>query len=209
MAKKPGYWIGGEGPPRSTHSMGIERPFHDGAGLTSPGRWPHDKRVFPEDWGIEVLRQKLEGLLFKKMGIDKVAKVAFLFAATPSTSPFKEEWIAEGRLIMADWLDNTFGFKPRLIVAEGQPFFLRLLEGLLTAMGDADSGWVMDLEKGVAAGILHPMPRTPAIYEEQTKWRLKEVLLEEAVKEAENYVSLGSPVRAGAQGGHDAEVHGL
>ena len=46
---------------------------------------------FPEDWGIEVLRQKLEGLLFKKMGTDKVAKLAFLFAATPSTSPFKEE----------------------------------------------------------------------------------------------------------------------
>ena len=65
--------------------MGVRRAYHDGAGLTSPGRWPPDRRVFPEGLGLEVLIQKLEGLRVKKTGIDKVFKSAFILVYTSAT----------------------------------------------------------------------------------------------------------------------------
>ena len=34
----------GQGLPRVSHFMGKDRPYHDGGGLCSPGRWPRHKR---------------------------------------------------------------------------------------------------------------------------------------------------------------------
>ena len=38
-----GRLLGGSGPPRICKLVGGDKPFHDGGGLCSPGRWPHDR----------------------------------------------------------------------------------------------------------------------------------------------------------------------
>ena len=59
-------------------------------------------------------------------------------------------------------------------VAEGQPFFLRLMRELLVKCEDPDRDFLLQGEEGYPAGILKPLPRTPHIYEEQTAWKLEE-----------------------------------
>ena len=36
-----------------------QKPFHDGGGLCSPGRWPHDRRILAEGECWSWLRAKL------------------------------------------------------------------------------------------------------------------------------------------------------
>ena len=48
---------------------------------------------------------------------------------------------------------------------------LKGIHPLLREMRDAGYQIIDQMKKGVAAGILFPLPRTPAIFEEQTKWR--------------------------------------
>ena len=59
-------------------------------------------------------------------------------------------------------------------VAEGQPFHLRLLQGLLHMCGDADHTFLLEGETGFPVGVLNPLPRTPHMYEEQTSWKLED-----------------------------------
>ena len=56
-----GNW--GGGPPLSSCLMGKKRPFADGAGLCSPGRWcPCDRRVAPQEIQLRMAQQ-----VFKKI----------------------------------------------------------------------------------------------------------------------------------------------
>ena len=61
-------------------------------------------------------------------------------------------------------------------------------------MRDPDYQIFQTFRHGVTAGILFPLPRTPALYEEQKKWRLIEDPLAVATREAENYHSLAEHV---------------
>lgn len=63
-------------------------------------------------------------------------------------------------------------------------------------MRDPDYAIIHTLKVGVTAGILHPLPRTPAIYEAQTKWRLPEHPWLDRIPEAGNYSSLESHIEA-------------
>ena len=57
-------------------------------------------------------------------------------------------------------------------VAPGQPLRLKLIRALLQAADDPDRDFLLQAEKGLPVGILHPLPRTPHVFEEQTKWPL-------------------------------------
>lgn len=52
-------WVGGIGEPRKTFALGRTHTFHDGAGLTSPGRWDKEKRNYPAGKAWDQLRKEL------------------------------------------------------------------------------------------------------------------------------------------------------
>ena len=189
------YWIGGEGPPRTTYALGKPRQFHDGAGLTSPGRWEKANRVFPTGPKWLSLRASLENLLVTEFG-DELKRVPFQFAAGPKKEVFCPQLLQKGRSVLHSWLKANGHDELTEEVAGGQPFWLDTLYHLLLEMRDPDSQICKTLEGGVTAGVLHPLPRTPAVYEEQVAWRLKQDALHLAMLQAENYASVGPHVAA-------------
>ena len=48
-----------------------------------------------------------------------------------------------------------------LRVAEGQPFYLRLIARVLEAAGDCDHEFLVRAETGLPLGVLEQLPRTP------------------------------------------------
>ena len=60
-----GGWRG-KGLARRVRVMGRERPFHDGGGLCSPGRWPLEKRKLPGVVGGDFLKS-LRSLLERRL----------------------------------------------------------------------------------------------------------------------------------------------
>ena len=50
--------LGGTGPPRFCRQLGGGKPFHDGGGLCSPGRWPHHARSYADGPQWEWLRKR-------------------------------------------------------------------------------------------------------------------------------------------------------
>jgi len=57
-------------------------------------------------------------------------------------------------------------------VAPGQPFYLKLLEGVLEKAGDCDWQFLQRARTGCPLGVLEELPRTPAVFEQQVKWAL-------------------------------------
>ena len=51
-------------------------------------------------------------------------------------------------------------------------FRLRLIRAILQAADDPDRDFLLQAEEGLPVGIRHPLPRTPHVFEEQTKWPL-------------------------------------
>ena len=76
-----------------------------------------------------------------------------------------------------------------LEVAEGQPFRLSLIAELLRQAGDADFEFLKEAETGVPVGVKVELPRTPAIFERQTKWSLTDYGDEGWELERKNYPS--------------------
>lgn len=199
----PDYWIGGIGPPRQGYALGKTYSYNDGAGLPSPGRWDKEKRRFPVGKGWKILRQGIYEILCnsklengEKVGSSGIQKILLQLACTPKTEIFREEWIFEVRAFIRNWLKGRCGDfdEGAPEVEEGQPFCLYYLYLLLREMRDADFAVFNQFRSGVTAGILFPLPRNPAIFEEQTKWRLTEDPLISGVTEAENYGSLADHI---------------
>ena len=192
------YWVGGHGDARKTFALGKTYNFHDGAGLTSPGRWNKESRKYPEGKAWDNLRNRLLETLKKakdangkELGSTGIHRMVLQLACTPKTEVFCEEWLAEGRRVLKEWLKSRCGDYDEKLegITEGQPFYLYTIHLLLREMVDADYMVFREFMNGVTAGILEPLPRTPAIYEEQNKWRLNEFFLGSEVKEAANYKS--------------------
>ena len=198
-AAVPDHWIGGIGPPRTTYALGKYFNYNDGAGLTSPGRWDKHCRVFPQGKCWDQLREKMLSVLINAklpdgstVGSSGIQKILLQLACTPKTDVFRTEWVLEGRSVLRQWIAGRCGdFDQSVVDIEpGQPFCLYLLHFLLREMKDADYVLFDTLRQGVTAGILSPLPRTPALYEEQVRWRLCEDPLCHGIREAENYSSL-------------------
>ena len=83
---------------------------------------------------------------------------------------------------------NTEGI---LKVAEGQPFRLRLMQSMLQQVGDPDHLFLLDGEIGYPVGVIHQLPRTPHMYEDQTTWKLEDDPYMRDEIWRENYNSVG------------------
>ena len=99
-----GGWRG-RGPPRRTQAMGRARPFHDGGGLCSPGRWDRDRRVLPEGVGGTFFSD-VKGLVRdfwaeQSGGKDELHTFVLRLAAGQVVeNPFREEVIQKGLVLL-------------------------------------------------------------------------------------------------------------
>ena len=87
----------------------------------------------------------------------------------------------ELRQLWRTWLERK-GIRDEklLTVAEGQFLYLRLLRALLQATGDPNREFLLRAEEGLPVGTLEPLPRTPHVFEEQSKWALENEPWEES-----------------------------
>ena len=165
-------WIG-RGLARRAKTMGRDRPFHDGGGLCSPGRWPTSRRRIPV-WTGRDLFITIKGMLHVYWGTVKKGKglldfVLHLAAGRCKESPFTQKFLDECRAVLAEGL-GLEGDKMK--AEEGQCFRLRAFSRLLQLAGDPDWSFPLELMGGVSIGVNQELPRTPAIYEAKVKWTL-------------------------------------
>ena len=163
---------GGEGAPRTCTWKGYETPFHDGGGLSSPGRWPRARRKYPEGPEWDRVRSRTLEAAFDKVGGEVGLEKEF-FRMTKGGDYFHlvkdEQLLEEVRQIMIGEFGLESGSHE---VAPGQPFYLKLLEKVLERAGDCDFQFLDRAREGFPLGVLEPLPRTPAVFEQQTKWAL-------------------------------------
>jgi hypothetical protein len=161
----------GRPPPLTTRWGGKRKPYHDGAGLCSPMRWPPEDRP-------RVLAKTLPGL--QQAFMDIVSELphhdrgVYLIATGNATSsPFTPQQVNRARDALAAALELPP--EEAAFVAPNQPFHLRLLSATLFKIGDPDwrqaveSSW--SFERGVPIGVGIKMPRVPAVYERKLTWR--------------------------------------
>ena len=170
---------GGFGSPRQCQQPGKERQFHDGAGLSSMGRWDADKRIWSETPFWKELRKETLDMVLQHVGDErKLNRACFEMAVRGEDGcdiVRNEELKNKIRSLWISLLKKHGSTQEGLdTCAEGQPFFLRLMKELLAFSGDVDREFLLEGEVGFPVGVLSPLPRTPHVYEEQTSWRLEE-----------------------------------
>jgi len=186
------YNRGGTGLPRRIFSMGRWHEFHDGGGLCSPGRFEKDQRSFPKGKRWDNLREELERIVLGDCSEVKVMKM-LLSICCGKQELFDVEILTKVRTAIHLWLGRQSGDYPTekgLVQADGQPFYLTILRFLLREGNDPDFAVMDEYETGVNLGVTSPLPHTPAVFELQEKWRLKDDILSEACWMNPNYSSL-------------------
>ena len=163
--------VGGCGPPLKSHMMGKSKPFVDGSGLCSPGRWSpcarHVKPIGAQCFaGLQtVLDKHTDGrrLLFElacKKHVDQ---------------PFPAALVKEAREAVKGILRKHGAQLDLDAIPERQPFHLALLEEFLRLCNDPDASAYFSgkdsFAAGVSSGVNQKMPRTPAVFEKKCKWR--------------------------------------
>ena len=185
------YAKGGTGDGRRISMPNRTYSFHDGLGLTSPGRFDKHQRKFPEGLRWQSLRNDIKGVL-GKMDEPQIMK-SLVSLALGRSDHFDEEWPKQMRQILHQWLKRQSGNYENTeqpSIAEGQPFCLGIIKGILQEGVDADFQIFDEFSKGVNLGVLLPLPRTPALFEEQTTWRLEENPFAVRREQNQNYNSL-------------------
>jgi len=165
----------GLGPTRRARHMGGDRPYHDGGGLCSPGRWPPSRRRLPQC--LPLLKDHILGQFTKAIremsggSEDPRRFMMRMCLGHFKECPFTEGALAEVRATVRALIDMPASED---VVAEGQVFHLALMSRLLQAYGDPDWEFVKNLADGVPLGVGTEMPRAPAVFEEKDRWRLAE-----------------------------------
>ena len=144
---------GGRGKPRQCQPPGKERQFHDGAGLSSMGRWDVEQRVWCEDSFWTELRGETMKLILQhlpdSLSLDR-ACFEMAVKGEEGCGIVKNETLKQR--IRDLWItllqkhgsqQEDLGYK-----AAGQPFFLRLMKELLAFAGDADREFLLQGESG-------------------------------------------------------------
>lgn len=191
---------GGVGEPRKCQPPGKDRLFHDGAGLLSMGRWDVENRIWSMGAFWKQLRQGTIALIEAHLGdpreLDR-ARFEMAVKGEEGCNIVRDEKLKnEIRRYWISLLRQHGSAQADLEhVAEGQPFYLRLMKELLAFGEDADRNFLLQGETGFPVGVLNPLPRTPHAYEEQTSWRLEdEPFMQEEVWRS-NYQSVEDHVQ--------------
>ena len=155
---------GGVGKPRQCQLPGKERQFHDGAGLTSIGRWDFEERIWSGGHFWEELRTGSLELIQCHLGHGLTLDRACFEMAVKGDAGcgiVKDEQLKDK--LRKFWISllRKYGSTQEDLdhVATGQPFFLRLMKELLAFGEDADREFLMQGEVGFPVGVLSPLPR--------------------------------------------------
>ena len=188
----------GRVPPASIcRQLGGGKPFHDGGGLCSPGRWPHHARSYADGPQWEWLRKRTLELILAKVGsLEQLEKEAFRMAAggekgcTLASDPELHRQLRE---LWKDWLEaqdlGDRGGATRPCTGAAAP----PKAATCHARGrrrDPDRDFLRQAEEGLPVGILDPLPRTPHVFEEQLKWPLENSPWEASLAWVPNYSSV-------------------
>ena len=171
--------------------IGGDKPFCDGGGLCSPGRWPPEKRRLPSCLGG--LRAAMHSSFARSVSVassgkdDPLSFMLKLAAGRFKSCPFEEGSLEETRTVIREAVGMSVNED---LVADGQVFHLKLLGRLLKLFGDPDWEFVDGLGERVSLGVDEQMPRTPAVFEEKGKWKLPEDA-GPGVDMCDNYKSVG------------------
>ena len=190
-----GWW--GHGPPLRPRRKGVHRDFVDGGGLASPGRWPPDRRRLPEGKVIGRLQDcLLEGLKSCEpllQGGSCKAELLYLACNRRRASPFPSDAVLRTRRQLGVILQES-GFqdgRPRPGDA-AQAVQVRLLQELLRASDDPDVHYLDWWATGVWVGSSERcLPRTPALFDRKTRWKLDRPDSKEYGEWQVNYSSVG------------------
>ena len=174
------------------YSSGRISLFHDGFGLNSPGRWDPEHRELPTSSAWLLIRSSMwTAILDSKGSALNIQRLCFSMAKK-NENPFGDELINLVRKLLAEWCvanGSPWSLTDLLTCADGQPFPLKLTHEILRFADDADFEFLLQAEIGLPVGVLNPLPRTPAVYEEQTSWRLEDDPTVNTVCWASNYAS--------------------
>ena len=177
--KGSGWW--GAGPPISTMRKGLARSLVDGGGLCSPGRWPPGRRRYPSGPTVSELRTALwNGYMVCVAKFEKgCAKRVFLRVACAQldSSPFHDSDLAATREALRSILMRR-GFDEGRPRRDDRPqkFEVRLIGELAKACADPDAMFSEFWARGVYIGSKgRRLPRTPAVFERKTKWKLADL----------------------------------
>jgi hypothetical protein len=165
--------------------------FHDGLGLASPGRFDKTSRCFPEGKRWVTLRTDIKNVLNHLTDTDVLKCLISLSLGRGDL--FQEDWVIQVRSIIHNWLGRQTGdyqVEGGPVIPPGQPFYLGLLHGILREGLDPDFEIFTRFPEGVTLGVLQPLPRTPALYEEQVSWRLEDSPFATKHEQNPNYSSL-------------------
>ena len=163
----------GSGPSRSARHIGGDRPFCDGGGLCSPGRWTSEKRRLPSCMaGLKESMGSLFEEAVRRASNGKDDPLGFMLklaAGRVKACPFEEGALAEARASIRQLAGMD---EKEDVVASGQVFHLKLIGRLLKMYDDPDWEFVDSMGEGVPLGVDMQLPRTPAVFEEKGKWKL-------------------------------------
>jgi hypothetical protein len=151
------------------------RCLNDGNGLCSPGRWEPEDRELPDLEGVLLLRGWVkEFLVSLKATTGRAASewLSWISSGRVSVCPFPEEGLLALREKLAALLES-YGLSPRRRAGDrSQKVETRLLGAFLEYVGDPDFKVLAQFAVGVRIEVGVRMPRTPAVFERQTKWSL-------------------------------------
>ena len=173
------------GPPIIVHTGAKWRPFADGGGLASPGRWLPSHRGPPK---LQKLITPLNNVV-RTLCSGDCLKLGAMNAFTPcpgdkkcwrpgcsASKPCGEEspWAVTPAVSAAhEALQNCL---PQINwhAAKGQPYAGDAISVLLHECGDPEAAWFKEqCDRGVDMGCAAPMPRTPHVCRLKSRWRLK------------------------------------
>ena len=163
---------GGVGPPLRTSLLGKSRPFTDGGGLCSLGRWSPSRRPQCNEVGEQCFRA-LDALLRKQVDPSKL--LYELACGKHATTPFSQPLVEEAAATLCQIVRAHGAKLPVEEISERQPFKLAFIEEFLRLQGDPDFAAFFTGEnsfaKGVRLGVDMELPRASAVLNEKVAWR--------------------------------------
>ncbi len=166
------------------------KPFEDGAELCSPGRWKPDRRC--NDSRLNMAKQVRLGLILLLSGSLDIKNTLHRLACKQfSSSPFTGDLVLKGRELIFFTLRKFCAPLPLEEVPSGQPIFLAMLVAFLKISGDPDHRCFFSSSrsfgKGVSLGVIHKLPRVPAVFARKVRWRQYEP--QDEAQDKDNYHS--------------------
>ena len=166
----------GTGPPMVGGAGYKSRPFQDGLGLCSPGRWPPERRRLPSG-APEALRgliQRELSLLGRQSRYSADEVFRRLIAGATQENPSPREATERIWAGLRDALCRE-NFPPVSHASDlKQPVEIRLLEAFAKACADPAAHLLDRYASGVRYGVGVRLPRLPAVWRRKRRWRLEE-----------------------------------